>query len=74
LNRGEGRDQPTKASVIMAAKFEIFQDKSGGYRFNLKAGNGEVVASSETYSSKDAAKNGAEAVRRAAAEAEVVEL
>ena len=58
----------------MAAKFEIFKDKSGGYRFNLKAGNGEVVASSESYSSKDGAKNGAEAVRRAAADAVVVEM
>jgi uncharacterized protein YegP (UPF0339 family) len=57
----------------MAAKFEIFQDKSGGYRFNLKAGNGEIVATSESYTTKDAAKKGADAVRRAAAEAETVD-
>ena len=29
----------------MAAKFEIFTDKGGKFRFNLKAANGEITAS-----------------------------
>lgn len=56
----------------MAAKFELYEAKDGR-RFRLKAGNGEVVATSEAYSSKDGAVKGCEAVKRAAAEAEVVE-
>jgi len=56
----------------MAAKFELYEAKDG-WRFRLKAGNGEVVATSEAYSSKDGAVKGCESVKRAAAEAQVVE-
>ncbi|WP_091035387.1 YegP family protein [Microbacterium oxydans] len=58
----------------MAGKFELYTDKSGEYRFRLKAGNGEVIATGEGYSSKSAALNGIDAVRRNAADAEVVEV
>ena len=57
----------------MAGKFELYTDKSGEYRFNLKASNGEVIASGEGYSSKSGALAGIESVRRNAADAEVVE-
>ncbi|WP_435742770.1 YegP family protein [Microbacterium sp. PMB16] len=57
----------------MAGKFELYTDKSGEYRFRLKAGNGEVIAISEGYSSKSGALAGIESVRRNAADAEVVE-
>jgi uncharacterized protein len=36
------------------------------FRFRLKAGNGEVVATDEAYETKAAAIKGAEAVKRAA--------
>jgi uncharacterized protein len=55
----------------MAAKFEIFQDGKGEYRFRLKAGNGEIVATGESYQTKSGVINGVDAVKRAAAEAEV---
>ena len=58
----------------MAGKFELYTDKSGEYRFRLKAGNGEVIATSEGYSSKAGALNGIEAVQRSAPGAEVVEV
>ncbi|SEC13241.1 MULTISPECIES: YegP family protein [Microbacterium] len=57
----------------MAGKFELFTDSSGGHRFRLKAGNGEVIATSESYTTKAAALNGVDSVRRNAADAEVVE-
>ncbi|MGJ0390823.1 YegP family protein [Microbacterium sp. CGR1] len=57
----------------MAGRFELYTDKSGEYRFRLKSGNGEVIAISEGYSSKSAALNGIDSVRRNAADAEVVE-
>jgi len=47
----------------MAAKFEIRKGSSGQYRFNLKAGNGEIILTSETYYTKPGAKNGIESVK-----------
>lgn len=58
----------------MAAKFEVYQDKSGEYRFRLKAGNGEIVAVGESYPTKAGAHDGVDAVKRAAAEASVVDV
>jgi uncharacterized protein YegP (UPF0339 family) len=55
----------------MAAKFEIYTDSKGEYRFRLKAGNGEIIATGEGYKSKASAINGVDAVKRAAAEAEI---
>lgn len=45
-------------------KFEIKKDKSGQYRFNLKAGNGQVILSSEAYTTKASCENGIESVRK----------
>jgi uncharacterized protein YegP (UPF0339 family) len=47
----------------MAGTFEIYTDNAGEYRFRLKASNGQTVLSSEGYSSKAGALNGAESVR-----------
>lgn len=58
----------------MAGKFEIYEDKSGKFRFRLKAGNGEVVATGQPYATLKGAKDGAAAVQRAAAGAGVVEV
>jgi uncharacterized protein len=57
----------------MAAKFEVYEDAGGKFRFRLKAGNGEVVAQSQAYATREGAVKGCEAVRRAAADAEVVD-
>ena len=57
----------------MPAKFEVFEDKSGDWRFSLVAPNGEVIASSEGYTSKDNCLKGVESVKRWATEAETVE-
>jgi uncharacterized protein len=53
----------------MPAKFEIYEDARGEYRFRLKAGNGEIVATGEGYKTRAGAIRGTEAVKRAAAEA-----
>ena len=58
----------------MAGKFEIYTDKAGKFRFRLKAGNGEVIATGEAYETKSAAIKGTEAVQRAAQGAEVKDL
>ena len=54
-------------------KFDIYEDKSGEFRFRLKASNGEVIAQSEGYKAKASCKNGVESVVKNAPEAEVVE-
>lgn len=48
----------------MAGKFEILKSTSGNFRFNLKAGNGQIILSSESYETKAAAQNGAESVKK----------
>ena len=58
----------------MAGKFELYQDKSGNWRFRLKAGNGQVIAVGEAYESKAAAENGIESVQKNAPGASVVEV
>lgn len=50
-------------------KFVIKPAKSGGYVFNLKAGNGEIIAVSEVYNSLEACKNGVQSVKTNAPEA-----
>jgi len=47
----------------MAAKFVIKQSANGQFHFNLKAGNGEVILSSELYTAKASTQNGIESVK-----------
>ena len=47
----------------MAAKFEISKDKSGKFRFHLKAPNGEIIAASQAYETKANAEKGIEAIK-----------
>lgn len=44
-------------------KFEIKKDRSNQFRFNLKASNGQVILTSESYTAKSACENGIESVR-----------
>lgn len=46
------------------AKFEIYNDKRGEFRFRLKATNGQNILASEGYKSKSACTNGIESVRK----------
>jgi len=49
--------------VFLTGKFVIKTVKTG-IKFDLKAGNGEVIATSEIYTSESACKNGIESVRK----------
>lgn len=48
----------------MPGKFEVKPAAKGQFRFNLKAANGEIILTSETYKSKDGCLNGIESVRK----------
>ena len=58
----------------MAGKFEIYNDTGGKFRFRLKAGNGEIIATGEAYESKTGAKNGIQSVKDNAPGAPIVDL
>ncbi|MDJ0324959.1 DUF1508 domain-containing protein [Cryobacterium sp. PH31-AA6] len=47
----------------MSGKYEVYVDRSGGYQFRLKANNGEVIATSESYMTKAAAIKGIESLK-----------
>lgn len=48
----------------MAAKFELKDAKGDQFIFSLKAANGEIILTSETYKTKSGALNGIESVRK----------
>jgi uncharacterized protein YegP (UPF0339 family) len=65
--------QPTGGGV--PAKFEVYKDKGGEYRWRLKSGNGQVIATGgEGYTSKAGVENGIAAVKRDAPAAPVAEV
>ena len=55
----------------MAGKFVLKKGSTGRYHFNLLAGNGQVVATSEAYERKQSALSGIESVKKNAPDAEV---
>ena len=58
----------------MAAKFEVYTDSKKQFRFRLKASNGEIIATGESYTTKRACLNGIESIKKNAPIAEVVEV
>ena len=50
----------------------VIKTTKTGIKFDLKAGNGEIIANSEVYTTKAACLNGIESVKKNAAEAEIV--
>ncbi|NIO36809.1 DUF1508 domain-containing protein [Candidatus Bathyarchaeota archaeon] len=54
-------------------KYEIYKDAAGKFRWRLKAPNGEIIASSEAYESKDGCKGGIQSVKTNAPKAEIVD-
>jgi len=58
----------------MAAKFELFTDKAGQWRWRLRHTNGNIIADSgEGYASRQKCKQGIESVKQNAPGAEVVD-
>jgi hypothetical protein len=55
------------------AKFQFFMDKAGYHRWRLIAGNGEIVAASEGYTSHANAVRSAQRVKQLASSAIIME-
>ncbi len=57
--------------MAATSKFEVYETANGGYAFRLKSANGEIIAQSEGYATKDDALKGIEAVKRSAVDAHI---
>lgn len=55
-------------------RYERKETQSGQFRFNLKAGNGQVIGTSESYTTTAARENGIESVKKNAPDAAVSDL
>ena len=53
------------------SKFVLRKTSHGGFRFDLKARNGETIAQSETYTRKASALKGIKSVRKNAKKAKL---
>lgn len=54
------------------AKFQMYKDGKGEYRWRLRADNNETIAdSAEGYKAKDSCEHGIELVKKLAPDAEV---
>ena len=54
--------------------FERKETKNGKYMFNLKAGNNQIIGTSESYDSEDTRDDGILSVMRNASDAAIVDL
>ena len=58
----------------MPAKFTIYKDKKGEFRFRLLATNGQTIATGESYPTKAACLKGIASIQKNAPVAEIVEV
>lgn len=66
--------ESVKKNATDPSRFEVFEGKNDKWYFNLKAGNHEVILSSQGYSSKSGAEGGTESVANNAPDAPVEDL
>jgi uncharacterized protein YegP (UPF0339 family) len=63
--------ESVKTNAPLDERYQRKTSANGQFYFSLVAGNGEVIGTSETYTTESARDNGIEAVKRAAAVAEI---
>ena len=49
------------------AKFEVYKETGGQFRFRLKANNGQVIATGEGYKTRAGVMNGIASIKKNAA-------
>lgn len=59
---------------VATGVFQVYRDTAGQFRWRLKAGNGEIIAHGESYTSRSGAHAGVEAVKRLAPTARTEDL
>ena len=53
-------------------EFAVYRDSRGKFRWHLRTANGQTIASSEPYNSKDAVERGIESIKTNVLDATVV--
>ena len=66
-------DMTMEGKRIPNPTYQVFYDKTCGYRFHLNAKNGEIIAKSEAYKTKEGCMNGIKAVQ-ASCNAEIEDM
>jgi uncharacterized protein YegP (UPF0339 family) len=56
---------------LAGERFEIYKDAAGKFRFRLRAQNGEIIAESQGYGSKEGCQKGIASVKENASKAEI---
>jgi uncharacterized protein len=65
--------ESVKKNSPLDERFERLESKNGKPYFNLKAGNSQIIGTSEMYESKQSMENGIASVKKNAPDAEVIE-
>jgi uncharacterized protein YegP (UPF0339 family) len=68
-----GAGRPVASRLGMSGRFVVRHKQAGQYHFVLKAENGHVLATRETYTTKRRWLDGIESVKRRAADAPVAD-
>ena len=55
-------------------KFEIYRDAGGKFRWRFKVPNGEIIAFSEAYESKEGCRRAIESIKINVPKAELVDM
>lgn len=66
--------QSVKTNAAQDERYERKQSAAGKYMFNLKAGNHQVIGTSQQYESQQSRDNGIESVKANAPTADIVDL
>lgn len=69
-----GVDDQTRedGQAVPHPRFELYKDRTGLFRFRLKARNGETIGVSKAYAAKAGALGAVESVRKNAPPAEII--
>jgi uncharacterized protein YegP (UPF0339 family)/uncharacterized surface protein with fasciclin (FAS1) repeats len=59
--------------IVQDPDFEIQCDSAGKFRFHLKAANGEIIAASQSYLSRQSAENGIASIKKNAPTAKIID-
>lgn len=65
--------ESVRKNCVNPDRFEKKETAGGKFRFNLKASNGQVIGTSQNYSSASGCDNGIKSVANSAPDAKVVE-
>jgi uncharacterized protein YegP (UPF0339 family) len=59
--------------IVQDPDFEIQCDSAGKFRFHLKAANGEIIAASQSYLSRESAEKGIASIKKNAPTAKIID-